>query len=72
MSSVLYFLYWFLFEVGCTGFAMLFTHPGPSPDAFVSTLKYAVLWGVVAGSGKVCVHVCVCHSAPPPSLLSCS
>ena len=52
-SSVLYFLYWFLFEVGCTGFAMLFTHAGPSTEAFVSTIKYAVLWGTVAGGVKV-------------------
>ena len=50
---MLYFLYWFLFEVGCTGFAMLFTHKGPSTEAFVSSGKYAMLWGSLAGGVKV-------------------
>jgi hypothetical protein len=65
-SSVLYFLYWFLFEFGCTGFAMLFTHAGPSAEAFVTTVKYAFLWASLAGGVKVRIYgSCSCSRQRP-------
>jgi hypothetical protein len=52
-SSVLYYLYWLLFELVATGFPMLFLHEGPSHDAIVAAGKYALLWGFLAGGVKV-------------------
>jgi hypothetical protein len=49
-DATLYFAYWATFELMAEGFGILLLHRSPSPQAFVSTLRWAVLYALAAAA----------------------